>query len=291
VSAEENPPTKSAAGPTKDRPRANRLLERARHNLDLGFEEEALRLAQIAERLEFSERVQYGPGEEPPSQFIDRVWGERRPPLPDFPAAAALAQARRAARLASLAVAGKEPRPAAATPQTNVTAEPETALHPEAPQLSAEVNADEIEIPQLTDEEFEELAANAKRFDRSPHRRKASATQSASRRAVVTQTTPTQSEDPSEDGLMAAALPVPTGSSNESPAEIEPAPAVEAVTSADDNWPVQVTADAPPAPTTPLFWNWHRVCLTGFVSGLASLLVLWIWRELERWHYRVTRPV
>jgi hypothetical protein len=267
------------------------LLERARDNLESGFEEEALRLAQIAERLQFSERVQYGPGEETPSQFIDRVWGERRPPLPDFPAAAAIAQARRAARLASLAVAGKETRPAGITPQPTVAADPETALRSETPPLTAVANPDESEIPQLSEEEFEELAASAKRFDRSPHRRKTLAPHAAGGRTVLKPTTPAPSEAPEEDGLTVSGTPNPTGSSAESSTPIEPAPVVESVMAADDNWPVQLTADAPPAPTSPSYWNWHRVCLTGFVTGLASLLMLWIWRELERWHYRVTRPV
>jgi hypothetical protein len=291
VSSEETSPSKSAGGPSRDRPRVNRLLERARHNLELGFEEEALRLAQIAERLEFSERVRFAAGEETPSQFIDRVWGERRPPLPDFPAANALAQTRRAARLASIAVAGKTPPLPASPPQPSNAAEPVSTLRPESPPLTAVANPDEIEIPQLTDEEFEELAANAKRFDRSPHRRKSPAGAGSGQRTAVTQTPPLPTDDPSEDEALTASLPVPAESLAESPTEIEPAPAVDPVTVSDDNWPVQVSADDTPAPATPLYWNWHRVCLTGFVTGLASLLVLWIWRELERWHYRVTRPV
>jgi hypothetical protein len=266
-------------------------LERARHNLELGFEEEALRLAQIAERLEFSERVRFAPGEETPSQFIDRVWGERRPPLPDFPAATALAQTRRAARLASIAVAGKSPPAPASLPQPSAAADPVSPLGPETALPTTVADAGEIEIPQLTDEEFEELAANVKRFDRAPHRRKTPAGTGAPRRHVVVHKTPTLAQERVDDGLLAADVPTPTQSSDESSPAIEPPSAVEAVTAADENWPVQVTGEPPPAPTTPLYWNWHRVCLTGFVTGLASLLVLWIWRELERWHYRVTRPV
>lgn len=296
VSSEESSPAKSATDASKDRPRANRLLERARHNLELGFEEEALRLAQIAERLEFSERVRYAPGEESPSQFIDRIWGERRPPLPDFPAAAALAQARRAARLASMAVAGKDSPPPAVNPQPSVAVEPVPTLRAETTQPLAAANPDEIEIPQLTDEEFEELAANAKRFDRSPHRRKTPKGVAAIPHTETGTAGPDQSDlasagtDSEEDPLpmLTAAAPSAT---DDPTMPIEPPADVEAAAAGEESWPVQVAFDPPPAPSTPLYWNWHRVCLTGFVTGLASLVVLWIWREIERWFHRVSRPV
>jgi hypothetical protein len=295
VSSEESSTTKSAAEPSKDRPRANRLLERARHNLELGFEEEALRLAQIAERLEFSERVRFAPGEESPSQFIDRVWAERRPPLPDFPAAAALAQTRRAARLASMAIAGKDSQPPAVIPPPSVATEPVPVLRPETTQPLAEANPDEIEIPQLTDEEFEELAANAKRFDRSPHRRKTPKGETSLAQKVPVRDVPDQRNraiagNDVEDEVLTPQVAAAT-SSDDAATPIEPPAAVEAATAADENWPVQVAFDPPPAPSTPLYWNWHRVCLTGFVTGLASLVVLWIWREIERWFHRVSRPV
>lgn len=296
VSSEESSPSKSAADASKDRPRANRLLERARHNLELGFEEEALRLAQIAERLEFSERVRYAPGEESPSQFIDRIWGERRPPLPDFPAATALTQARRSARLAALAVAGKDSAPPAVIPQPSVTADPALALRPETAQPLAAAQPDEIEIPQLTDEEFEELAANAKRFDRSPHRRKTPKRDTAIAQSATGRTARDQrnlaiaGNDEADESMLSHAAADPSATEDSS-APIEPPPDVEAVVTGEESWPVQVAFDPPPAPSTPLYWNWHRVCLTGFVTGLASLVVLWIWREIERWFHRVSQPV
>ncbi len=296
VSSEESSPSRSAAESSKDRPRANRLLERARQNLELGFEEEALRLAQIAERLEFSERVRYAAGEESPSQFIDRIWGERRPPLPDFPAAAALAQARRAARMASMAVAGKETPPQAVAPQTSVAADPVPTLRAEPPQPLAAANPDEIEIPQLTDEEFEVLAANAKRFDRSPHRRKSpqrdtAIAHGATGRAAPEPRHPTGAGNDEEDGSTLSPAVVATPSTDDPSAAIEPPAAVEDVAAAEESWPLQMAFEPPPAPSTPLYWNWHRVCLTGFVTGLASLMVLWIWREIERWFHRISRPV
>lgn len=54
--------------------------------------------------------------------------------------------------------------------------------------------------------------------------------------------------------------------------------------------PVVQQADAPPAPSVPGYWTWNRVSLAGLACGLSGLLLLWIWRELERWHFRLTRP-
>ncbi|MFM7160152.1 MAG: hypothetical protein ACKO3P_07260, partial [Planctomycetaceae bacterium] len=52
------------------------------------------------------------------------------------------------------------------------------------------------------------------------------------------------------------------------------------------------TAATPPAGLTWLsprvrWWlTWNRLSFLGLLTGLACLLVLWIWRELERWHHR-----
>jgi hypothetical protein len=32
--------------------------------------------------------------------------------------------------------------------------------------------------------------------------------------------------------------------------------------------------------------TWNRLSFLGLMTGLACLLVLWVWRELERWHHR-----
>jgi hypothetical protein len=51
---------------------------------------------------------------------------------------------------------------------------------------------------------------------------------------------------------------------------------------------LDVSAPAPPRPVH-RFWTWTKVSLAGMVSGLVMLVLLWIWRELERLHYRLTR--
>jgi hypothetical protein len=32
--------------------------------------------------------------------------------------------------------------------------------------------------------------------------------------------------------------------------------------------------------------TWNRLSFLGLMTGLACLLMLWVWRELERWHHR-----
>jgi len=289
VSGEESAPARESTKPLADRPRANRLIERARQNLELGFEEEALRLAQIAERLEFSERVQYTPGEETPSQFIDRVWGDRRPPLPDFPAAIALAQTRRLARRPVLATVEPTTTTAPTTPAPVATESvPREAV---ATAVPVPDDGETIEIPALTDEEFEALAATAKRFNRSPHRRKSPGAPGTTAAPSTFVSLPTESSE----------IPLESEATTTEETEVASAadPELDVPVEVDDagllaleeDWPVLIAADPPQAPVLTASWNWHRVCLTGFLSGLASLFVLWIWREIERWHYRVTRPV
>jgi len=289
VSGEEPAPAREASKPPADRPRANRLIERARHNLELGFEEEALRLAQIAERLEFSERVQYAPGEETPSQFIDRVWGDRRPPLPDFPAAIAVAQSRRMARRPVLATA----EPAPATLPTTPTPVATEVVPREAVATAGPVpeEGETIEIPALTDEEFEALAATAKRFNRSPHRRKTPAPPTTPATPTVIVALPTETSETVLESDETAHSDTEVASTAEAELDVPLEVEEEDLLALEEDWPVLLASDPPAAPVLPMYWNWHRVCLTGFLSGLASLLVLWIWREIERWHYRVTRPV
>ncbi|MCY2967602.1 MAG: hypothetical protein NT069_28895, partial [Planctomycetota bacterium] len=299
VSSEEGgsvEPVTEAANSTPDRLRADRLLARAKHNLEQGYRDEALRLAQIAERLELSQRVAYESDEERPSQFLMRLRGDSpsRSETRVTPSTAATAATKQHPDPSSRTTTADSATTAAIPPSEQEANPSATPTSQQAAWRPAEVAADsgaiEVEIPALTSEELESIGATSKRFVRAAHRRNLArhSPKMADRppSPVVT--------DPITDGEPVPGAPEPEADSND--ADSIPTNALAEDLPADpldqelSELPVVQQADAPPAPSVPGYWTWNRVSLAGLASGLTGLLLLWIWRELERWHYRLTRP-
>jgi len=261
------------------RQRADRLLDRARRQWEAGHREEALRLAQIAHRLELAQKAVYRPDEESPSRFIATLQSAAvgdtlpRPPAATSPAATHVATP----ALASSDTPQAEPAnvPSSDTPAsrgpnagtTDLVAESPTAID-----TAPSVNAPAVE--QLT---------GSHRFHRAAHRQPA-----AGELTVVP-----SSAALAEFERLAQLEATPAG--EESATGASPAAPAPEETDAPElrDLPLELTTAAtPPAGLTWLsprvrWWlTWNRLSFLGLLTGLACLLVLWIWRELERWHHR-----
>ncbi|MFM7161386.1 MAG: hypothetical protein ACKO3P_13555, partial [Planctomycetaceae bacterium] len=148
------------------RQRADRLLDRARRQWEAGHREEALRLAQIAHRLELAQKAVYRPDEESPSRFIATLQSAAvgdtlpRPPAATSPAATHVATP----ALAGSDTPQSEPAnvPSSDTPASRGVSAGTTDLVTESPtaiDTAPSVNAPAVE--QLT---------GSHRFHRAAHR-------------------------------------------------------------------------------------------------------------------------
>jgi len=294
-----------------DRTRADKLLTRAEQLLQRGFPDEALRLAQIAQRLELSQRAVYAADEMRPSDVIARI--KSRP------------MAGQAARDTADTSKG-EHRPQRGLPparldsnssnSSNIAAEDRSvsrSVEGDGELASTATGPDETGA-QLPVEGLDSLMPGAKRFVRAPHRKR------PLRQSVVadrpSRLRPLSELDPGESGPEEMAeSPAPAAPAElaecdpaewDSEAELAhgsetgaglamedaaPAPPIELddANEADVEWPVLAEGEPAATLTPAVRRTWNEFWSMGLATGLASLVLLWLWRELERWHYRQTQ--
>lgn len=261
-----------------DRQRADRLLERARKLLESGYLDEALRLAQIAVNLERSQRAIYLDGEERPSDFVSEFQSASIADKDSIRRGASKSGANASAEATSI---GSNPP----------VAEVVTPLDGSADQIDGDAPVADEQAEGTAD--ATSLGTTGKRYNRSAGRRKLPDPGS---RAVATippiANPPVETEEIPESPVADAEVPnrqspgaggeggaVPVDVAAPAPVEIE----------VSDLPILDVSAPAVPRAVR-RYWTWNKVSLTGMVSGLVMLVLLWIWRELERWHYRLTHP-
>ena len=256
------------------RQRADRLLDRARRQWEAGHREEALRLAQIAHRLELAQKALYRPDEESPSRFIATLQtatiGET---LPRPPAATGPAYTQDAGPGSA----------ATENPGAEIANQPPTDTPATAATNPAEVSLDAVETPTVANSPAVDQLTESRRFHRSAHRQP-----TAGEPTVV----PSDAALAEFERLAELAASPATEGNDIDTAPDAPAPAEAAAPELRD-LPLELSNAA--TTTRGLTWlsprvrwwlTWNRLSFLGLMTGLACLLMLWVWRELERWHHR-----
>ena len=256
------------------RQRADRLLDRARRQWEAGHREEALRLAQIAHRLELAQKALYRSDEESPSRFIATLQtatvGEA---LPRPPAATGPTYAPDAGPGSA----------ATENPGAEIANQPPTDTPATAATNPSEVSPDAVETSPVANSHAVDQLTESRRFHRSAHRQP-----TAGEPTVV----PSDAALAEFERLAQLAASPATERNDIDTAPDAPAPAEAAAPELRD-LPLELSNAA--TTTRGLTWlsprvrwwlTWNRLSFLGLMTGLACLLVLWVWRELERWHHR-----
>jgi len=271
------------------RQRADRLMERAQRQWEAGHREESLRLAQLAARLELQQKVVYRSDEESPTQFIERLRGlpegasltltpstragesETLPPLPP---------------VASEAHAGRpagEPGTSQPGPGQSSTGEAVAGNPTGGADTSPTTGSD----PVAAGQQRLDALASGHRFHRAAHRQPDPAEEvtvpSSAALAEFERLARVEAGGPgSAEGVaVAVEAPAPPASEAVESGELRDLPL-------ELGGPIQATVGGATwlSPRVRWWLTWNRLSFLGLGIGLACLLVLWVWRELERWHHR-----
>lgn len=276
------------------RQRADRLMERAQRQWEAGHREESLRLAQLAARLELQQKVVYRSDEESPTQFIERLRGlpegasltltaptragesETLPPLPP---------------VASEAHAGRPAgEPGRGEPVSGQLGSGQSSTGEVVagnPTGGAETSPTTGSDPVAAGQQRLDALVSGHRFHRAAHRQPDPAEEvtvpSSAALAEFERLARVEAGGPgSAEGVaVAVEAPAPPASEAVESGELRDLPL-------ELGGPIQTTVGGATwlSPRVRWWLTWNRLSFLGLGIGLACLLVLWVWRELERWHHR-----